>query len=93
MLKVKCALHNQSKEVLREEALKASHPRTRERLMALYEICEGKSATQVAKESNRNPETVMSWVHKYNEEGCSALKYERSGGRTPLFLRKQSEQK
>ena len=60
--------------------------------MALYEICEGKSATQVAKESNRNPETVMSWVHKYNLEGCLALKYQRSGGRS-LFLGKQSEQK
>ena len=75
MLKVKCNLHNQSKETLRE-ALRASDPRTRERLMALYEICEGKSATQVAKESNRNPETVMSWVHKYNQEGCLALKYQ-----------------
>ena len=92
MLKVKCALHNQSKEILRQEALKACHPRTRERLMALYEICEGKSATQVAKQSNRNPETVMSWVHKYNQERCLALKYQRSGGR-PLFLGKQSKQK
>jgi len=92
MLKVKCDLHDQSKEALRQEALRASHPRTRERLMALYEICEGKSATQVAKESNRNPETVMSWVHKYNQEGCLAIKYQRSGGR-PLFLGKQSEQK
>ena len=92
MLKVKLNLHNQSKETLRQEALRASHPRTRERLMALYEICEGKSATQVARESNRNPETVMSWVHKYNEEGCAALKYQHSGGRT-LFLEKQSEQK
>lgn len=92
MLKVKCALHNQNKEILRQEALKASHPRTRERLMALYEICEGKSATQVAKQSNRNPETVMSWVHKYNQEGCLALKYQRSEGR-PLFLGKQSKQK
>ena len=92
MLKVKCDLHNQSKETLRQEALKAEHPRTRERLMALYEICEGKSATQVSKESNRNPETVMAWVHKYNQEGLVALKYQRSGGRTP-FLEKQSEKK
>ena len=92
MLKVKLDLHNQSKETLKQEALRASHPRTRERLMALYEICEGKSATQVARESNRNPETVMSWVHKYNQEGYFALKYQHSGGRTP-FLWKQSEQK
>lgn len=92
MLKVKCDLHNQSKETLRQEALKAEHPRTRERLMALYEICEGKNATQVGKESNRNPETVMTWVHKYNREGLAAIKYQRSGGRPP-FLEKQSEKK
>ena len=41
MLKVNCARWGQSKELLREEALKAEHPRTRERLMALYEISEG----------------------------------------------------
>lgn len=92
MLKVKCELWNQSRETLRQEALKAEHPRTRERLIALYEICEGKSATQIGKESNRNPETVMSWVHKYNQKGLAALKYQRSGGR-PLFLGKQSEKK
>jgi len=88
MLKVKCELWNQSKESLRQEALIAKHPRTRERLMALYEISEGKSATEVGKQSKRNPQTVMEWVHKYNQEGLAALKYRRSGGRTP-FLTKQ----
>lgn len=92
MLKVKHEVWNQSRETLRQEALKAKHPRTRERLMALYEISEGKSATKVGKQSNRNPQTVMSWVHKYNREGLSALKYQRSGGRTP-FLTKQLEKR
>ncbi len=41
MLKVNCARWRHSKELLREEALKAEHIRTRERLMALYEISEG----------------------------------------------------
>ena len=36
-------------------SLTAAHLRTRERFMALYEICLGKSATQVAKDSERNP--------------------------------------
>ena len=45
----------------------ASHPRTRERLMALYEISLGKSATQVAKDSQWNPQTVMEWVHRYDK--------------------------
>ena len=65
MLKVNCARWSQSKELLREEALKAGHPRTRERLMALYEISAGKNATQIAIETKRNPETVMKWVHRY----------------------------
>ncbi len=85
MLKVDCAGWNQSKELLREEALAAKHPRTRERLMALYEIAEGKSATLVGKQTNRNPQTIMEWVHRYNREGLRALLYQRSGGRTPFF--------
>ena len=85
MLKVNCARWVQSKELLREEALKAGHPRTRERLMALYEISEGKNATQVAIETKRNPETVMKWVHRYNQEGLGALKYQRTGGRKPVL--------
>ncbi|NJK57272.1 MAG: hypothetical protein HC939_15340 [Pleurocapsa sp. SU_5_0] len=49
MLKVDNARWNQSKELLRQEALTAKHPRTRERLMALYEISQGLSATSVSK--------------------------------------------
>lgn len=92
MLKVNYAGWNQSKELLREEALKAEHPRTRERLMALYEISDGKSATKVAKQTQRNPQTVMSWVHQYNQQGLAALKYKRSGGKNPFFPQ-QSEKK
>ena len=90
MLKVKCEAWNQNREILRKEALAAKHPRTRERLMALYEISAGKSATRVGKETKRNPQTVMEWVHKYNQEGLTALKYQRTGGRTP-FLAQQSK--
>ena len=90
MLKVNCARWSHSQELLREEALKAEHPRTRERLMALYEITQGSSATQVGKQTNRNPQTIMEWVHRYNREGITALKYQRSGGRNPFFL-KQSK--
>lgn len=70
---------------VREEALKAEHIRTRERLMALYEISEGKSATLVAKETKRHPETVMKWVHHYNQEGLGVLQYQRTGGRKPVL--------
>ncbi|MDJ0660796.1 MAG: hypothetical protein QNJ42_15095 [Crocosphaera sp.] len=42
---MKFELWNQSPEKLRQEGLKAEHLRTRERLMALYEVSRGQSAT------------------------------------------------
>ena len=84
MLKVDVNLWHQSPEYLRESALRAEHPRTRERLLALYEICQGKSATQVGRETGRNPQTVMEWVHKYNQAGIFALQYQHTGGHPPL---------
>ena len=83
-LKVNCSRWYQSPKDLREEALSAQHPRTRERLMALYEIAQGKSATQVGRDSKRNPQTVMEWVHRYNQEGATALEYRHTGGHLPL---------
>jgi transposase len=85
MLKVDCERWNQSTSILREQALKASHARSRERLMALYEICHGKSATQVGRETGRNPQTIMEWVHIYNQAGMEALRYQHTGGHPPLF--------
>lgn len=73
---------------MREQALKANHARTRERLMALYEICNGKSATKVGIETGRNPQTVMEWVHRYNLSGMEALLYQRTGGHPPFFPQK-----
>lgn len=78
----------QNASILREEALKADHARSRERLMALYEICNGKSATQVGRETGRNPQTIMEWVHRYNVSGMEALRYKHTGGHPPLFLQK-----
>lgn len=83
-LKVDCSRWQQSPEKLRQEALKAPHPRTRERLMALYEISQGQSATQVGRATERNPQTVMEWVHRYNEGGPAALEYRHTGGHLPL---------
>ncbi|MEL6661087.1 MAG: helix-turn-helix domain-containing protein [Cyanobacteria bacterium J06632_3] len=84
MLKVNVDAWGQSAPELRELALQACHPRSRERLMALYEICEGKSATTVGRETGRNPQTVMDWVHRYNEKGVEALRYRHTGGHPPL---------
>ena len=87
MLKVATQRWHQSPAELREQAMKSSHPRTRERFMGLYEIAQGKSATQVGRETGRNPQTVMEWVHRYNLSGPDALRYRRSGGYPPLCLR------
>ena len=86
MLQVQLEKWHQTAESLREAALKADHPRTRERLLALYEITQGQSATQVGLHSERNPQTVMDWVHRYNDRGPKALTYQRSGGHPPLCL-------
>ncbi len=86
MLSVDFSRWGESAETLREKALRAEHPRSRERFMALYEISGGKSATQVGVETGRNPQTVMEWVHRYNEAGSATLVYQRSGGHPPLYL-------
>src|SRR3954471_15286952 len=47
--------------------LSASHPRTRERFLALYEITQESCATRVAAQARRHP--VMEWLHLYNTRG------------------------
>ncbi|PZO54767.1 MAG: hypothetical protein DCF15_11400 [Phormidesmis priestleyi] len=84
MLMVDVEKWDKSAEQLRQLALRAEHPRSRERLMALYEICDGKNASQVGRDTQRNPQTVMEWVHRYNDEGPEAMLYRRSGGHPPL---------
>lgn len=67
-------------------ALESKHRRTRERWLALYMIASRQTnATQWAKELGRTDDTVLSWVHRYNDKGPEALSYRRSGGRVPLF--------
>jgi transposase len=62
---------------LRELAMSASHPRTRERFLALYEITQESCATRVAAQARRHPQTVMEWLHLYNTP--EALVYQRTG--------------
>lgn len=84
MLKVNTQAWQQTPEQLRQDALNAAHPRTRERFLGLYEITTGKSATQVGEATGRNPQTVMEWVHRYNTLGPEALFYRHTGGHPPL---------
>ena len=87
MLSVDYSRWGQDPDILRVLGVHAEHPRTRERFWALYAICEGKNASQVGRETVRNPQTVMAWVHRYNTIGPSALVYWHTGGRPPFSHR------
>ena len=86
MLKVDHQRWGQTPADLHRQGVEAKHRRTRERFSALYEITQAKCATGVARQTGRDPETVMQWVHRYNAQGPEALVYRRTGGRAP-FLR------
>src|SRR4051812_7328056 len=75
MLRVEHARWDQTPADLRELAMSASHPRTRERFLALYEITQESCATRVAERTRRHPQTVMEWLHLYNTRGPEALIY------------------
>lgn len=90
MLKVNYTRWNQTPQALRQQALEAEHPRTRERYLALYEIALGKSANQVSMDIKRRPETVTEWVHNYNLKGHNGIIYRRTGGR-PFFCPTKSK--
>lgn len=76
---------------LRRLSIESVHPRTRERFQALYEIgSRHTNATQCAKETGRNLDTVLDWVHRYNEGGPEALVYRRTGGRPPFLPQNRS---
>jgi transposase len=48
------------------------------------------NATRWAAEIGRTKETVLGWVHRYNQAGAEALSYQRTGGRSPLLPKNRS---
>jgi Homeodomain-like domain len=88
MVRVEMAKWGQNLEDLRRASVEASHQRSRERFQALYLIASGQfNATTCAAHIGRQDETVLGWVHRYNEHGPGALTYRRTGGRVPLLTR------
>ena len=86
MLKVAMAKWGQTVEDLRLASLNQTHPRSRERFQALYLMASGQfNATTCAAHIGRADETVLAWVHLYNERGPAALTYHRTGGSAPLL--------
>jgi hypothetical protein len=85
MVRVEMQKWGQSLDDLRRLALQADHPRTRERFLALSLIADGThNATTWATQFGRQDDTVLCWVHTYNQEGPDALTYRRTGG-APLL--------
>src|SRR6476469_4685397 len=88
MVRVEMAKWDQTPEDLRRASLHAPHARTRERFQALYLIASGAyNATSCATYIGRHDETVLAWVHRYNEHGPDALRYRRTGGHSRLVPR------
>lgn len=81
--------HQTPEDVLRL-VREAEHPRNRERYMALYAIgTKASNATQWAKATGRENETILGWIHLYNADGPDAVAYRHSGGRTPFLPRRR----
>lgn len=86
MVRPELAKWSQTVDDVRRLAVEAAQARTRERFQALYMIgSEQSNATLWAAVIGRNDETVLRWVHRYNEGGPGALHYQRTGG-CPPFL-------
>ena len=73
----------QSAEDIQRLSIEAEHVRSRERFQALYMIGTGQAnASQWAKQIKRRKQTVLAWIHRYNEKGPTGIKYQHSGGRS-----------
>ena len=86
MVHVEIAKWGQTLEDLRRASVDTPHRRSRERFQALHLIASGRfNATTCAAHIGRQDETVLGWVHRYNEHGPDALTYRRTGGRAPFL--------
>ena len=88
MIRVELQKWGQTLQDLRHLALRAEHHRTRERFLALSLIADGThNATSWAARFGRQDDTVLKWVHDYNDRGPDALTYRRTGGHAPFLTR------
>ena len=84
MVRPDFAKWNQTAEDMRRLSIEAKHPRSRERFQALYMIgSQQENASQWAQKINRQKQTVLGWVHRYNENGPESIYYQPTGGVQP----------
>ena len=76
----------------RRLSVEAEHARTRERFLALYLIGNHQTNAIPSGRLNlgRDDDTVIGWVHTYNQLGPEALYYRRTGWGSPPFVQKKS---
>lgn len=80
-----------TKEQRRElEEVRDNHglPYMRERATALLKVADGQSGRQVALQGllkERDPDTVYSWIHRYQAEGIAGLGIRPGRGRKAAF--------
>jgi transposase len=72
------------------EEARDHHPKPylRERAAAILKIADGMSGRQVALHGllkPRDPDSVYSWVHRYQAEGMTGLMIKPGRGRKPAF--------
>ena len=84
MIPVAYSTWEQTPEDLRGLGVTATHPRTRERFFALYEMTQAGCATRVVEGTGRTLHTLLRWVHRYNEHGPTGMTYQRTGGPPPF---------
>lgn len=88
MIRPDFAKWQQNAEVILRLSVESSHPRSRERYLALYMVGSGQSnATQWAQAIGRENETVQNWIHQYNQHGPASIEYQHRGGVPPFFAK------
>jgi transposase len=93
MIQPDVAKWGQTPDDLRQLAISASHERSRERYQALYEIgCGAMNASEWAGVMQRQPRTVLGWVHNYNQAGPAGVLYRHSGGRSKRLTENEQAQ-
>ena len=91
MIRVDLAKWNQTADNLRDLATESPHPRSRERFLALYlMVARFLCASAVARELQRENETVLGWVKNYNEHGPAGLVFRHTGGPRPIFRQRSN---
>jgi transposase len=79
-----------SQEILKQAFKHAKNYRTKTRLWTLWQLTEGKSKEQVAKELQMSSRAITHWIRGYKEEGAKGLEDRPHPGRTPRLKQEEA---